>query len=149
MKFLLAMMLLTNYCFAQIYSDDFHLDVEQSCSTGDCLFIGDSVYEMISIKDIDGFEYSKLSNKSCLESAFNFSDGDKACYTGNFDKVKEIINAMAGVTNRDYAQGGHVQIEDVLFETLSNDAMIIFTMIINHDYEAKAYKETHSIVPCL
>jgi len=130
MKYFLALLLVSNVAFAQ-YNDGFHSIEKDTCSSGDCIIIEDSIYEMITYEDIDGYEFSRLNKKADIESVFHGKTN--ACFTGDYKKVENILSAMKGVNEFYYVDGGHMIVTSLSVLEESND-FVVFKFSYKTDY---------------
>lgn len=131
MKFLTAFILVTFSLSTSIFAqDNYHVDEEnQSCDRQACLIIGGLEIGFYEFTDIDGYKFLRLNNESSAMD-MNLSRG---CFTGEVKEVVNIIEAIVGVTNRDYASGGHVNVIKTEFAEVSKDQINV-RYTYEHDY---------------
>lgn len=137
--------MVSNIAFAQ-FNDGFHSIEKDTCKSGNCIIIADSVYEMITFEDIDGYEFSRLNKRADLESVFH---GEvSSCFKGDYRKIESILSAMKGVNEYYYVDGGHVIVTSLSVLEESND-FVVFKFTYKTDYTgSEVFSRSYVINNC-
>lgn len=147
MKYLLGIMFICNIAFGQ-YNDGFHVELETTCTTGECLIVGDSIFEMIKKVDMHGNEYTELNSKASLLDIFYRGMKVEACFNGSdLDTLKDIIYALEGNSNYHWSRGGHERVKYVYFIKRELDLSKI-RVIWESDYLSMEIEDHYSITSC-
>lgn len=146
MKLLSTLLFLFSFsAFAQ-FNDGFHIETEETCSTGNCLNVNGSIIEIISYEDQEGFEVSSLNKKSDLIDVF--TNDIQACYFGDQAQVHQIASMMKGVNEYNYYNGGHMLVTKLATTNLDDEVAITFQFKTDYDGNDIFIKNVY-IVPCL
>lgn len=145
MKFIASVLLLFSINSFSKYNDGFHAEPEETCSSGDCLFVNDSIFEIISYEDQEGFEIASLNKKSDLVDVF--IKNIEACYTGDHQVVHKIVSLMRGVNEFNYYTGGHILVTNLATTNLDNEVSITFKFKTDYNGEEVFIRNVY-ISPC-
>jgi hypothetical protein len=144
MKYLMAMLFISNIGFAQI-NDGFHIEPEITCTTGECLFVDDRPIELIEKVDRDGYVYSELNTNSSIIDIIE-SDSE-LCFNGmSVTNLENIIAALVGNTNSYYTSGGHFAVES--YKGTNEQAGYKITLNVTSDYRPYKYILNSTIKSC-
>lgn len=145
MKLLGLLVLLFSFSsFAQdisLIGSDYGVIEEQlpTCSREACIVLDGSEYGFYEFQDIDGYSYMQLNTKSSLMDM----NLERACFRGESKEVLEIIEALAGNTNSQYSQGGHISVVGIHARTLTDSKIVIdITFITDYDYRSQSLSQT-------
>lgn len=76
-----------------------------------CLVVNGTEIQLIEVQDHEGnIIGSRLNSKQALSGLVN---SDEVCIKNTDENVCNIIEAMAGIDDADYANGGHIYIENL------------------------------------
>lgn len=112
MKLLISLLFGAGLGLAQTYQDNYHNDPKPVCESEDCLISGDIEMGLVHSYDGHGFAYEKLNTSSALSDVLY--EGNTVCFRGSARKVVKILEALAGNDERNYYDGGHQLIEDLM-----------------------------------
>lgn len=120
--------------------DGYHSFAKPTCNDSyiSCLVIdGEEEVQLIEIRDVVGDLIGETLNRDYALSSL--SADQKVCFKNNSEKMCDILEAMAGVDERDYYQGGHILIED--FSCDVKTGKVTFTEVIEW---TPIYRDTRS-----
>ena len=138
----LLVFLFSTTVFAKGNYDDFD-DYTTKCSREACIELEGSGHGFYEFIDQDGYSFLKLNTKSSLMDMYL----EKGCFRGDKFEVLEIIEALAGNTNQDYAQGGHISVVGIVARTLTSEQIIVKISFIT-DYDQGTLNLTQTINKC-
>jgi hypothetical protein len=147
MKYLLGILFICNIALGQ-YNDGYHVEPVNTCTTGECLIVGDSIFEMITKVDMHGNEYTELNSEASLLDVFYRGMKVEACFNGtDLDVLKDIIYALEGNSNYHWARGGHERVKYAYFIKRELDLSKI-RLVWESDYLIMEIEDHYSITSC-
>ena len=109
----------------------------------DCLQIDNQGYRFIPIYNRENeLKGHRLNTSSTL---YDVSDRSM-CFSGNADFACRILSSLAGTTNFDYSQGGHVQVNE--FECKSAQRSVKAEVEFKTDYDSDRIFEVLRVKKC-
>ncbi|MDD0851459.1 hypothetical protein HBN50_00060 [Halobacteriovorax sp. GB3] len=136
--FLSAALLLTS----TVFSYDEGLDAPKKCQREACLVVGDNEIGFYKREHQEGGYTLELNQSSLLTSLRS----GEVCYRGQFFELASIFKALAGNVNSDYAQGGHLEINDLQIKFSGSDYRVKY--LLDSDYQDKANWEELVVNKC-
>lgn len=130
MKLIFSLLLFAGLSQAQVYSDGYHSEPMPSCDAEACLISGDIEMGLNAYYDDHGFFHQRLNTSSALSDVLH--EGNQVCFRGGADKVVKIIEGLAGNDERNYYDGGHQLIENLVLYPSSDS--ISYDISVFSDY---------------
>lgn len=132
------------FSFNLFAQDGYHFDEEAvKCQRETCIIVDSAEYGFYENEDIDGFKYLNLNIESSLMD-MNLSRG---CFVGDKTEATDILMALAGNVDAQFANGGHIQIlSSKILETKKDIIEVNFKY--KHDYIEGTQEIIESLSRC-
>ena len=145
MKLLAILSLVFSFNLFAQYNDGFHSEPEITCRSGNCLFVNNSIFELITYEDIDGYEFTKMNMSADLIDVF--AGVMEACYTGDQKQVHRIARLMRGKNEANYYNGGHMRVVNLATSDLDEEVAITFQYVTDYTGDSVHIRNIY-VVPC-